>query len=79
MSQDDSSLGVAHWGSLRLVRSLVLDLVSVGDTWSGLAAFDVAVDEAANGVANADVIVACDNGVVAHVSLNPDKKPAGPR
>jgi len=62
----DQHLGLAHWGSVRLVRSLVLD---VGGSTAPAAAFDVASNR------NGALFIATEGGIVAHRSSRADHKP----
>jgi WD40 repeat protein len=62
----DQHLGLAHWGSVRLVRSLVVDVGSV-------AAFDVAFGDAGA------LLVAADGGLIMHRSSRADDHRPQPR
>lgn len=66
----DQHIGLAHWGSIRMVKSMTIELSSL-TSQSEMGAFDITFDPESG----SSIFIASDNGTVLHGSVHQEHRP----
>ena len=70
----EQNLGLAHWGTMRLVQTMMLDLTQVSNKEIGVPEVSV-FDVACNPKDGSQLFIAVDDGTVMHASIHPGHRP----